>query len=192
MIGTVCVYSSSSDAVDRIYFQAAAALGAALAGAGCAMVYGGSNIGLMGAVAAAVHKHGGTVIGVIPAAIADHGIAYDTADELIVTETLRERKQIMEQRSDAFVALPGGFGTLEELLEIITLKQLHYHTKPVALLNVGGFFQPLIDLFEHLYKNSFAKTDSRGAYEVCGDVPSLMAHFDNYQPPVLKEKWFHH
>ena len=191
MIGTVCVYCSSSDAVDRIYFQAAETLGAALAGAGCALVYGGSNIGLMGAVAGAVHKHRGTVIGVIPTAIADHGIAYDMADELIVTETLRERRRIMEQRSDAFVALPGGFGTLEELLEIITLKQLHYHSKAVLLLNVGGFFQPLIDLFEDLYKKNFAKTDSRNAYQVCSDVLSLMAYLDNYEPPVLEEKWFH-
>ena len=191
MIGTVCVYSSSSDVVDRIYFQAAEALGAALAGAGYALVYGGSNIGLMVAVAGAVHKHGGIVIGVIPTAIADHGITYDAADELIVTETLRERKQIMEQRSDAFVALPGGFGTLEELLEIITLKQLHYHTKAVALLDVDGFFRPLVDLFEQLYKMSFAKTDSRNAYEICSDVPSLIAYIDSYKPPVLKEKWFH-
>jgi len=191
MILSVCVYSSSSDAVDRIYFRAAEELGAALAKAGCNLVYGGSNIGLMGAVASAVHGSGGNVTGVIPAAIADHGIAYNMADELIVTDTLRERKRIMEERSDAFVALPGGFGTLEELLEIITLKQLHYHNKAVALLNVDDYYQPLIDLFEHLYSRSFAKADSRNAYEVCTDVPQLMAYLSTYKPPNLKEKWFH-
>ena len=191
MIRTVCVYSSSSDAVDSIYFQAAEELGKALANAGMGLVYGGSNIGLMGAVAGAVHANGGTVIGVIPAAIADHGIAYKTADELIVTDTLRERKRIMEERSDAFVALPGGFGTLEELLEIITLKQLHYHTKAVALLDTAGYYRPLIDLFEHLYAHRFAKTDSRNTYSVCNDVDSLMTFLEGYTPPALKDKWFH-
>lgn len=190
MIKSVCVYSSSSDAVDDLFFRAAKELGGAIANAGYTLVYGGSNIGLMGAVAKSVHEQNGTVIGVIPAAIADQGIGYNLADELVVTDTLRERKQIMEQRSDAFVALPGGFGTLEELLEIITLKQLHYHNKAIMLLNIHDFYRPLTDLFEHLFSHRFAKADSRNAYDVCGDIPKLMTRLETYKPPDLKEKWF--
>ena len=124
MIRSVCVYSSSSDAVAPQFVEAAEALGAALAKRQMTLVFGGGRVGLMGVVARAVHQHGGQVIGVIPDFMRSREIAYEEADELIFTKTMRERKAIMEDRSDAFMTLPGGFGTLEEILEIITLKQL--------------------------------------------------------------------
>ena len=130
-------------------------LGGQMAGRGHALVYGGTNVGLMGSVARAMRQAGGKVVGVIPKFIADRGIAYEAADELIITNDMRQRKATMEARSDAFIAMPGGFGTLEEVLEIITLKQLQQHTKPVVFLNPGGFYDPLTSLFEHMYEKRF-------------------------------------
>jgi len=190
MFKTICVFCSSSDAVDPMYFDAANELGSVLAKRSISLVYGGSNIGLMGAVAKAVHKHGGSVIGVIPQTIHARGIAYDTADELIITRDLRERKGVMEARADAFVTLAGGFGTLEEVVEVITLKQLQTHTKPIILLNTGGFYDPLITLFEHFYVQRFAKPDQRQLYYVAPDVGSAFAYLDGYAPPQIENKWF--
>lgn len=186
---SLCVYSSSSDLVDPVFFTAAAALGEAIAGHGWTLVYGGTNVGLMGAVARAAHRCGGKVVGVIPQRIADAGIAYSDADELIVTREMRERKAMMETRSTAFVGLPGGFGTLEEIFEILTLKQLGYHAKAVAVLNVAGFYDPLVGLFEHIYQHRFAKPTYRELYHVAPDVPELFAYLEGYQPPQVVRKW---
>lgn len=135
----ICVYASSSNLIDRKYFDIASQLGEAIARNGDTLLFGGGVRGLMGAAATAVHRHNGRVVGIIPEALNQKGVVYETCDELIVTKSLRERKAIMDERSDAFIALPGGFGTLEELLEIITLKQLKYHNKPIVILNFDGF-----------------------------------------------------
>ncbi|MBT3274906.1 MAG: TIGR00730 family Rossman fold protein [Spirochaetales bacterium] len=186
----ICVYCSSSEAVDKAYFDAAQDLGQAIGAGNHALVYGGSNVGLMGALAKSVRTAGGYILGVMPVVIADHGIGFDKVDELIVTDTMRERKRIMEERSDAFVALPGGFGTLDEFVEILTLKQLRYHTKPTVLLNIAGFYQPLLEFFEKLYSGHFAKSDSRDLYSVCASSSELMAYLDGYQEPHIDHKWF--
>jgi uncharacterized protein (TIGR00730 family) len=186
---SVCVYASSSDRVGDRYREAAADLGAAMAARGWGLVYGGAKIGLMGEIARAVAAGGGTVVGVIPRHIADHGLAFKDADEIVVTETLRERKAMMEARSDAFVALPGGFGTHEELLEIITLKQLHRHDKPVCMLDIDGFYQPLVALFEHLYTTRFARSEYRSLYAVCPGVNEALGYLESYTPEQLGDKW---
>jgi len=186
----ICVFSSSSDAIAPEFFAAAADLGRAIAHRGHTVVYGGCSVGLMGAVARAAHEAGGKVIGVIPDFIRERGLAYDPADELVVTHSMRERKAVMEDRADAFIALPGGFGTLEEMLEIITLKQLQRHAKPVLFLNVGGFYDPLAALFEHMYEQRFAKQVYRGLYEFVPDVASAYAYLDSYRPPEIASKWF--
>ncbi len=157
---------------------------------GDVLIYGGTNVGLMGATARAMHQHGGRVVGVIPGFMASRGLAYAPADELLVTRDMRERKARMEARADAFLALPGGFGTLEEMLEIITLKQLQQHTKPVIFLNTGGFYDPLIALFEHMREHRFAKSYANSLYHFAADVPAVFAHLDHYQPPQLEAKWF--
>nr|PZN42781.1 MAG: TIGR00730 family Rossman fold protein [Bacillota bacterium] len=185
----LCVYCSSSDAVDPVFFAAARELGAAMARQGYALVWGGTRVGLMGALARSVQEHGGRVIGVIPRALAERGIGYEGADELFVTRDLRERKAVMEARASGFVALPGGFGTLEELLEILTLKQLGYHQKPVVILNVQGFYDPLVELFEHIYRHRFAKPGFRQLYHVAGSVADLFAYLETYRPPALEDKW---
>ena len=185
----ICVFSSSSDSVDPAFFSLAEELGREIAARGHVLVYGGTNVGLMGALARAARQGGGKVVGVIPKFIADRGLAFEAADELIVTNDMRQRKATMEARADAFVALPGGFGTLEEMLEIITLKQLHQHTKPVVFLNSGGYYDPLISLFEHMYEHHFAKPASRVMYEFAADVKTALDYLDHYQPVALPAKW---
>jgi hypothetical protein len=190
MVRSVCVFSSSSDAVAPHYMDAASALGTLLAERKLTLIYGGGKVGLMGAVARAVHARGGRVIGVIPHYLRKKEVAYEEADELIVTRDWRERKAVMEERADAFVALPGGFGTLEEILEILTLKQLEAHAKPVVFLNTGGFFDPLMALFEQLFRERFTKADYRGHYHVAAEPRRVFEHFDSYQPPASVKKWF--
>lgn len=186
----ICVYSSSSDMVAPEYFAVARELGTQIARRGHTLVYGGTNIGLMGACAQAAKQGGAKVIGIIPAFIADHGLAYDQADELIVTDDMRQRKALMEQRSDAFVALPGGFGTLEEMFEVITLKQLHRHNKAIVFLNAAGYYEPLAAALEHMYQAQFAKQVYREMYAMAPDVTSAIDHVESYRPAELPEKWF--
>lgn len=187
---TICVYSSSSDAVAPAYFQAARELGALIAQHGHTLVYGGSSAGLMGELARAVHTQQGKVIGVIPETIRARGMAYDLADELLITEDLRQRKAVMETRSDAFIALPGGFGTLEEVSEVLTLKQLQLHTKPVVLINTQGFYDRLLALYDHFYAERFAKEQYRKLYYVAPDAAGALEHIETYRPPLLESKWF--
>lgn len=185
----ICIYSSSSCAIDRCYFNVAEELGEAIALRGDTLLFGGGLIGLMGATAKAVHRHHGKVIGVIPKALNVKGVVYETCDELIVTEGMRERKAVMDARSDAFIALPGGFGTLEEILEIITLKQLKYHNKPIAILNVNGFYDRLLMQFEEIIDQRFAKPESKGLYHVMNTPNQALEYIDSYQPMVINEKW---
>jgi len=185
----LCVYCSSSDAVAPIYLETARALGTQIAARGATLIYGGTDLGLMGAVARAVHAGGGRVIGVIPQALQARGIADDFADEVIITRDLRERKATMETRADAFIALPGGIGTLEELLEILTLRQLQAHTKPIVLLNTADYYAPLFTLFAHLYRERFTKP-FENLYHVADDVEGIFDYLDTYEPFVAPSKWF--
>lgn len=185
----ICVYSSSSCVVDQIYFDMATELGRQMGIRGHSLVFGAGIVGLMGATAKAVHKEMGHVIGVIPEALNVSGVVYHTCDELIVTEGLRERKATMDQRSDAFIALPGGFGTLEELLEIITLKQLHYHNKPVVILNINGFYDYLIELFERIIEAKFAKKECKELFFVASDANSALDYIEQYTPTERMTKW---
>lgn len=153
----ICVYCSSSNQIDEAYFDVARTLGREMAARSWPLVYGGSSVGLMGVLAEAVHAGSGTVIGVIPQVMIDYEVGYMQADELIVTTTLRERKQIMDDRADAFVVLPGGFGTLEEMLETITLRQLQFHNKPILIVNSNGFFDPLLEQFARIYEQGFGR-----------------------------------
>lgn len=190
MINSICVYSSSSDAVAAEYVRAAAELGRLIGERGMELVYGGANVGLMGTLARAAKEAGGRVTGVIPRAIAARGLAFGDADELVLTDTLRERKAVMEERAGAFIALPGGFGTLEETLEAITLKQLGIHDKPVAFVNTAGFYDGLLGLFERFYALDFAKAESRSLYHVASGPDEAMAYIETYSPVAFPEKWF--
>ncbi len=190
MLKSLCVFCSSSDAVNPVHFQVAEELGLVLCHRNITLIYGGTTVGLMGKLANTVKQNGGKVIGVIPQSIQSKGIAHPTLDELIVTKDLRERKSIMEERADGFIALPGGFGTLEETIEILTLKQLQLHSKPVIFLNINGFYDPLVELFEHIFREKFAKPSTRDLYYIAPDVKSTFSYLDNYQPSSIPTKWF--
>jgi hypothetical protein len=189
-IRSVTVYCSSSSALPKPYFDDATAVGRALAANAWALVYGGNAVGLMQAVADAVRAGGGKVVGITPQLMVDKGIHDALADELVVTQTMRERKAMMEARGDAFLTLPGGLGTFEEIFEIIVGKQLGYHNKPIALLNTAGYFDPLLQMIEHGIEHRFIKPKVRDLYFVAKTVDDVVGHFKSYQPPPLADKWF--
>lgn len=185
-VKTICVYCSSSDALDAAYFDAATALGTAIAASDHTLIFGGGRTGLMGTVARSVQASGGQVIGVIPEALMPY--CYTSADEVITTRDMRERKAVMEARADAFIGLPGGFGTLEEMLEIITLKQLKFHNKPIVMMNTMGFYEHLLDAFEHIFEAHFAKQEFRQLYYVAPDAEAVLSYIMAYQPIDLPGK----
>jgi len=147
-VGSVCVFCGSSDAADPAFLRAAADLGRALAEADLQLVYGGGGVGLMGACALAAHEAGGRVLGIIPDFLVGRERALETVEHVVVSN-MHERKMMMFERSDAFVVLPGGIGTLEEVVELLSWRRLDLHAKPVVFYNPDGFWQPLFDLFQH-------------------------------------------
>ena len=186
-IRAVTVYCSSSSRVPRIYFDAATELGAAIARAGWNLIYGGNAVGVMAALADAARAHKGRVIGITPQVLVDKGISDEKCDELIVTPGMRERKALLEARGDAFIALPGGLGTLEEIFEIIVGRQLGYHDKPIVLLNIAGFFDPLLAMLEHGIEQHFIKPAARELFHVCTDVEAAIhwLHGELSAPPGI-------
>lgn len=157
-IRTVCVYCGSGPGTNPRYIEAATEFGRSLAASNTRLVYGGGSVGLMGAVSKAVLDHGGEVTGVIPQFLVQREHAQKRVQDLIVTRDMHERKQIMFERSDAFVALPGGIGTLEELVEQLTWAQLGRHAKPILLANIDGFWDPLLALLDHMRELAFIRT----------------------------------
>jgi len=156
-IRTICVYCGSGPGTNPRFVEAAKALGKIFAENGIRLVYGGGSIGLMGAIATSVLDHGGSVTGIIPDFLTARENALTRVQELIVTPDMHERKRLMFERSDAFVALPGGIGTLEELVEQLTWQQLGRHTKPVLLANIDGFWEPLLALLAHMRATEFIR-----------------------------------
>ncbi len=154
-IHTLCVYCGSGHGRNGHYSEAAATLGKAMALQRIGLVYGGASIGLMGDVARAVRENGGHVTGVIPRFLTRHELVFQDAQELIFTETMSERKHIMAERADAFVALPGGIGTLEEIVEMMTLAQLDRHAKPIVLASIDDYWKPFVALINHMRTEQF-------------------------------------
>ena len=170
----VCVFCGASSGRVPAYAEAARAFGTALAGRGLGLVYGGGRVGLMGAVADAALAAGGSVVGVIPQELVDRELAHGGLTELHVVASLHERKALMAELSDGFVALPGGFGTLDELLEQLTWSQLGLHAKPIGLLDVGGYWRPLIALARHATEEGFVRESDLGAIAVADDPEGLL------------------
>lgn len=185
---SLCVFCGSSFGHREFFREMAAELGRRLGKNGIRLIYGGGNVGLMGVVANAALAHGGEVTGVIPQFLKDWEVAHLDVTELIVTQTMHERKAIMAERADGFVALPGGFGTLDELFEILTWKQLRLHAKPIVLLNVGGFFDPLIAMVDTMVAEGYVSAQSRQLLQVAAtldEVFSLIVH----RPVGAEAKW---
>jgi len=188
-IHSITVYCSSSAQLAPSYFTAAEATGKALAANNWSLVYGGNSCGLMKTVADAVRSAGGKVIGITPQLMVDKKLHDTLADELVITNTMRDRKALMEERGDAFLTLPGGLGTFEEIFEIIVGKQLGYHAKPIVLLNVNGYFDPLLQMIEHGIEQQFIKPCSRELYFVTSTVDEAVGHFKSYHPAKMTDKW---
>ncbi|NHQ60967.1 TIGR00730 family Rossman fold protein [Chlorobium sp. BLA1] len=170
MTSTVTVYCSSSNQAPREYFTAAEALGRQLAQNGIGLVFGGGRVGLMGAVADAVLEHGGNVKGIIPRFLEEREVAHYGLSELHVVETMHERKMKLAEWGEAYLVLPGGFGTIDELMEVITWKHLGHHRKPVILLNINGFWNPLLLFFDRIAKEQMITADHGHYYSVCATV----------------------
>ena len=168
--------------------QAARAIGLGLAQRQIGLVYGGGKVGLMGAIADGALEGGGRVLGIIPQSLVDRELAHKGLTELQILGSMHERKAAMAQVAEGFIALPGGFGTLDEMFEIITWAQLGFHRKPVALLNVAGYFNPLLAFIDHMATEGFIKPEHRGAVLVRNEVDDLLDILMSYQPPEL-EKW---
>jgi uncharacterized protein (TIGR00730 family) len=181
-ISAVTVYCSSSATLDPVYLQAAEALGRALAEAGWALVYGGNCIGMMGSLANATRAAGGRVIGITPQVFVDKGLDDKDCDELVVTSGMRDRKQLLEDRGDAFIALPGGLGTFEELFDIITSRQLDYHDKPIVILNIAGYYDPLLAMIDHGIAQHFIKPKARKLFHVSDSVKDAIDHLSAHHP----------
>jgi uncharacterized protein (TIGR00730 family) len=179
---SVCVFCGSNLGDKPIYREMASMLGRRLAERGITVVYGGGNVGLMGVLADAALEAGGTVIGVIPQALVDWEVAHAGLTELIVVQSMHERKARMADASDAFVALPGGFGTFEEFCEVLTWSQLGLHKKPCGLLNVGGFYDPLLALFDRAVQDRFLRPEHRNLVMADTDVDVLLERLASYRP----------
>ena len=186
----ICVFCSSSDAVDGAYREAAAELGTLLGDGGHTMVYGGGRVGLMGVAARAAKEHGARVIGVLPEFMNRPGVANPECDELELTADMRERKARMMGISEAFVALPGGFGTLEELSEVITQRQFEFLRGPVVAVNTTGFYDHLAAFFERFYEDRFAKPAFRATCPFVESAAAAMEYIRGYSPPAPTSKWF--
>lgn len=186
---SVCVFCGSSSGTNPVYALAARELGRELAAWNLGLVYGGGRVGLMGEVATASLAAGGKVLGVIPHALSQKEIALAECTELLVVDTMHMRKQLMADLADAFIALPGGFGTCDELFEIVTWAQLGIHRKPVALLNVSGFFTPLLSWLDHIVAEGLLKPKHRELLLVADTVPELLQKLAEWQPREAVTKW---
>ncbi len=190
MLKTVCVYCSSSEAVDEKYFRIADELGRVIGIKGLELIYGGASIGLMGQVARSARKAGARVEGVIPSYLNENGISFKEADKLTITETMAERKEIMSNRGEGFIALPGGFGTLEEIMEMITLRQLGYHSKPMVFINSCGFYDNLFSFFKRMVNDKFMKREFNSIYRVAETAEEAVNMLMATDPFDMPKKWF--
>ena len=173
-IKAVSVFLSSAKRVDSIYFDAARSMGAAIAKAGWTTVYGGNYVGCMAALADGARSQGGRVVGITPRLFVEQNLADTLCDELIVTDSMRERKHLLEHRGDAFIALPGGLGTFEELLEIVVGRQLGLHHKPIVLLNLAEYYTPLLAMFDKGVEQHFVRPEARNVIRVAATVEAAI------------------
>ncbi|MCW3463736.1 TIGR00730 family Rossman fold protein [Chitinophaga nivalis] len=184
----IVVFCGSSAGHDPVYMEAATLLGASLAQRGITLVYGGAKVGLMGAVADGALQAGGQVIGVLPYFLQEKELAHTGLTELILVDTMHERKTRMNELSDGVIALPGGFGTMEELFEMLTWGQLGLHQKPIGLLNVNSFYDSLIQLAQTMTEKGFLSPENRDMLLCSNDAATLLTQMEQYQAPV-KGKW---
>jgi uncharacterized protein (TIGR00730 family) len=187
-LSSICIFCGSNAGAQPAYVETAEAVGRGLAQRGVRLVYGGSKAGMMGALADAARFAGGDVVGVMPQAMVDREIAHTGLDDLRIVGSMHERKALMAELSDAFIALPGGVGTLEELFEVYTWAQLGIHDKPLGLLDVAGYYRPLIAFLDHSVQERFVRASTRSLLAVDDDLDALLAALEAWRPPT-EHKW---
>ena len=188
-IRAICVFCASSESVEDHFKNVALELGRKLGQQGIELIYGGASIGLMGCIARGVHEENGRVTGVLPGFFKTKDIEYSEADELIVTRDMRERKAVMDQKSDAFIVLPGGIGTLEEAMEILSMRQLRLTEKPLVFINTKGFYDGLRATFAEMVDMKFAKPNILDMYAMVPDPKTALDYLSGYVPQRSDKKW---
>lgn len=188
MFQRICVFCGSNPGHNAAYLQAASDLGRLLSAEGIGVIYGGGRVGIMGALADAALAAGGEVIGILPAAMNRPGIPHPELTEMHIVDSMHSRKAAMIALSDAFIALPGGLGTLDELFETLTLSQLGYQPKPIGILNIAGYYDPLLAMIEHAVEHGFVRPQHRGVYVVAEDPALLMSALRAFRHPA-GSKW---
>ncbi|MCD9188106.1 MAG: TIGR00730 family Rossman fold protein [Pyrinomonadaceae bacterium] len=186
----ICVFCGSNPGIDPIYPETAEKVGKFLVSENIELVYGGGRVGLMGKIADTVMQNGGKVIGVIPHDLSEKEVAHQNLTELHIVDSMHERKAMMAELADGFIALPGGVGTFEEFCEIVTWAQLGIHTKPCALMNVGGFYDPFIAMLDHSMNQGFIRPEHRALVLVESEIGKLFQLMKAFRPPII-EKWLH-
>ncbi len=176
----ICIYGAASNEIDNSYIAAGEQLGQLMSKRSHSLVFGGGAKGLMGAVARGVNKNGGKIVGIAPQFFNVDGALFEKCDELIKTETMRERKQLMEEKSDAFVVTPGGIGTFEEFFEILTLRSLDRHKKPIAILNTNGYYDSLLSFLQSGVKQNFLKKENLELFFISEDANEILDFLENY------------
>ena len=177
---TICVYGASSYLIDKKYIEATEELGRKMVDRGHSLVYGAGAQGLMGAVARGVYEKGGNITGVVPSFFNVDGVLFENCTELIYTETMRQRKQIMEDKADCFIMTPGGIGTFEEFFEILTLKQLARHKKAIAVYNIGGYYDSMENMMQNAIDGKFMKEECKELYKFFDDADAMLDYLENY------------
>ena len=177
----ICVYGASSNIIDDVYIKATEDLGEKMAARGHGLVFGAGAEGVMGASARGCERGGGKIIGIAPGFFNVDGMIFENCTELIRPETMRERKKMLEEMSDAFIMAPGGIGTFDEFFEIITLKQLSRHTKAIAIFNVNNYFDDLLKMMEKGIKEDFIKEECRDLYKVFDNIDEMLDYIENYK-----------
>ena len=187
LLRTVCIYAGSLEGARPDYRAGAEEFARLLAANGIGIVYGGGRAGLMGAIADAARAEGGTVTGVIPRQLVEREVAHQDLDDLRIVNSMHERKALMAELSDAFVAVPGGIGTLEELVEVFTWAQLGMHHKPVALLDLAGYYTGLVEFFDHAAAEGFLREKTREMLVIADEPAALLARLREYEPPHVPQ-----
>lgn len=182
----ICVYGASSDLIDESYKEVVEKMAEDMAKRGHSLVFGAGATGLMGAAARGMYKNKGHILGVVPTFFNVDGIIFENCTELVRPETMRERKQIMEDNADGFVMVPGGIGTFEEFFEILTLKQLGRHNKPIAVLNTNGFYNAMQDMMKIAVEHKFIKENCYELYELFDDYKDVLSYLENYVPMPIE------
>ena len=186
----VCVYGASSSAIDKVYIEAVEELGEVIAERGHAVVFGGGASGSMGAAARGARRRGGAVIGIAPTFFNVDGVLFPDCTEFISPETMRERKKLLEEKSDGFVITPGGIGTYDEFFEILTLKQLGRHNKPIVIYNVDGYYNPMLAMLADAMEKSFVMESVGELYVVLTDAETVVRYIEEYDDPQREVNFY--